>query len=177
MLIANELLSNPGILQDLPILVVDNDQDNRDLYVFLLESHGAKVTTIGSVKAALDLLDGYMPALLICEVRFWSESVHPLIQRIQSATFSSGRMIPVLVTSTCSLTSLTQQWKVQAESYLIKPIDLNHFVNEVWQLTLPASVAYPLSVQDWVTGQDNTAWCVDEIKTPFERGNNLFSVN
>ncbi|NJN57118.1 MAG: hypothetical protein HC879_06240 [Leptolyngbyaceae cyanobacterium SL_5_9] len=98
-----------------------------------------------------------MPALLICEVRFWGESVHPLIQRIRSATFSNGRMIPALVTSTCSLTSLTQQWKVQAEAYLIKPVDPDHFVDEVWQLTLPASVAYPLSIQDWVARQDGVA--------------------
>ncbi|HEY9656960.1 MAG TPA: hypothetical protein V6C65_00745, partial [Allocoleopsis sp.] len=84
MLLTTEFLLNSRRLEEVQILLVDNDRDNRDLYTFLLEDHGAKVTTSQSIQNALDVLDGYIPHLLICEIRFLGESVYPLIQRVRS---------------------------------------------------------------------------------------------
>ena len=143
MSIANELLPNPRLLKDVKILVVDNDRDTRDLYAFFLESYGAKVTTVGSSKAALELLDRYTPAVLICEIRFLGESIYPLLQRIRYLAPIDGKAITIIITSTCSPT-IIQQLPVQVEAYLLKPIDLGCFVNEVWNL------AFPQSIQAWV---------------------------
>jgi CheY-like chemotaxis protein len=135
MSITNELLPNSEFLKELQILVVDNDRDSRELYTVLLESYGAKVITISSIKDALDLLKWCIPAILICEIRFLGESVYPLIQQVRYLAFTSGRTIPILATSTCSLTSLTQQFQVKVEAYLLKPFDLDYFVAQVWKLT------------------------------------------
>ncbi|MBD1999628.1 response regulator [Oculatella sp. FACHB-28] len=151
MSITNELLLNPGLLKNVEILVVDNDRDSRDLYACLLESYGAKVTTISSIKSALDFLDWYIPTILICDIRFLGESIHPLIQHVRHFTLSTGRMLPIMVTSASSLTSFAQQRRLEVEAYLLKPIDLNRFVQEIWKLTLLSSVAYPLNLQDWST--------------------------
>ncbi len=159
MSIANGLLPNPRLLQGVEILVVDNDRDTRDLYAFFLESYGAKVTTLGSIKAALDLLDRYTPTILICEIRFLGESVYPLLQRIRYLAPVSGKAVTILITSTCSPT-IVQQLPVQVEAYLLKPIDLDCFVNEVWNLTLLPSIAYPTTIQEWVTKAiDKTPFC------------------
>ena len=149
MSIADELPLNPKLLQDVKILVVDNDRDTRDLYAFLLESYGAKVTALGSIKASLDLLDRYAPTVLICEVTFLGESVHPLLQRIRYLAPVNGKAITILITSTGSPT-IVQQLPVQVEVYLLKPIDLDCFVNEVWNLAFLPSIAYPPSIQEWV---------------------------
>lgn len=151
MLITNELLLNPGLLKNVKILVVDNDRDSRDLYACLLESYGAKVTTISSIKNALDFLDWYIPTILICETRFLGESIYPLIQNVRNLALSTGKMLPVMVTSTGSPKNFAQQWKLEVEAYLLKPIDLDHFVHEIWKLTLLSTVAYPLDIQDWGT--------------------------
>lgn len=151
MSITNELLLNSGLLKNVKILVVDNDRDSRDLYTCLLESYGAKVTPISSIKGALDFLEWYIPTILICETRFLGESIYPLIQHVRHLTLSTGRMVPIMVTSASSPISFAQQWSLDVEAYLLKPIDLNRFVHEIWKLTLLSSVAYPLNLQDWNT--------------------------
>lgn len=162
MLITTEFLLNPRMLEEVQILLVDNDRDTRDLYAFLLEDHGAKVTTSQSIQDALDVLDGYIPHLLICEIRFLGESVYPLIQRVRSLALRLGRPIPILVTSTCSPISLAQKLTVEIEAYLLKPIDIDVFIDQVRKLTLTSSISHSSShlpsyssshlpsIQNWV---------------------------
>lgn len=154
MLSTNELPLNSRMLEDVQILAVDNDRDTRDLYTFLLEDEGAKVTASRSIQDALDFLDGYIPNLLICEIRFLNESVLPLIQRVRSLARSSRRTIPILVTSTCSPIHLAQQLTVKVEAYLLKPIDIDDFINQVWDLILLSKTIYPSGIQDWVIQQN-----------------------
>lgn len=151
MLITTEFLLNPRMLEEVHILLVDNDRDTRDLYTFLLEEQGAKVTASKSIQDALDVLDGYIPNLLICEMRFLGESVLPLIQRVRSLAFGRGRSIPILVMSTCDPINLAQQLAVKIEAYLLKPIDLEDFLNQVRNLKRLSKTIYPSSNQDWAT--------------------------
>ncbi|MBW4520105.1 MAG: response regulator [Scytolyngbya sp. HA4215-MV1] len=136
-----EILTSPGILQDVQILVADNDRDSGDLYAVLFASYGAKVTTTSSIKDALDLLNQFIPDILICELRFLGESVHSLIQQARYLSRHSGKPIPILVTSTCSSEILAQQLTEKVEAYLLKPLDLDRFVSEVCNLTHPSMVS------------------------------------
>ena len=149
MLITNKLLLNEEILQNRQILVVDNNRDSRDLYAFLLENYGANVTKIGSIEGALNFLNGCIPSILICEMRFMGESVEPLIQQVRSLELSSGRKIPILVISTCPLTILVQQLTAKIEAYLIKPIDIDRLVDEVFNLIFASSIGYLPGIQSW----------------------------
>lgn len=158
MLIRNEVLLNTSILQDTQILVVDNDRDSRDLYALLLEGYGAKVIAVASIKEALGLLNGFFPNLLICEMRFLGESVDALIQTVRSLEFSYGRMIPIMVTSTCSVNSLMQQLRVKVDAYLLKPIEIDDLVTEAIRLS---KVTYPATTQDVVKRHpvSNLSYC------------------
>lgn len=184
MLTTNEFLPNLKIFKDVEILVVDNDLGSTDLYTFLLESYGAKVTAIGSIKGALDLLNSYTPAILICEMRFLGENVYPLIQRVRSLVRSSGRKVPILATSTYVQISLTQQLNLQVDAYLVKPVDIDYFVNEVWNLTLLSNITYPPNLQAWVTNQtvdeatqDIMLSCAHGLELMSGSDENLFSMN
>lgn len=154
MLSTKKFLANPRTLKNVQILVVDNDRDSREMYTFLLENQGATVTALGSIRDALDLLDGSIPNLLICEIRFPGESVLPLIQRVRSLAFSSSRPIPILVTSTCPAISLAQQLTEKIEAYLLKPIDIDNFIVQSCNLIRLSKRAYLLRylsrIQDWV---------------------------
>ncbi len=141
-------------MQDAQILLVDNDRGTRDLYAFLLEDQGARVVASSSIHAALELLDGYVPNVLICEMRFLGENVLPLIQQVRSLACSSGRPIPILVTSTCDPINLAQQLTVNVEAYLLKPIDIDNFVDQVCNLTRLSNMVYPPSIQAWVSDQN-----------------------
>lgn len=142
MLITNELLPDFELLKDTQIFVVDNDLDSRDLYAFLLGRYGAKVTALGSIEDALGALNDCIPTLLICEMRFLGESVYPLIEQVRSLARKSGRAIPILVTSTCSLASLAQQLMAEVEAYLLKPIDPNRLVDEIGNQIMLAKIAH-----------------------------------
>lgn len=154
LLLTTKFLLNPRMLERVQILLVDNDRDTRDLYTFLLEDCGAKVTTSKSIQDALGFLDGYIPNLLICEMRFLGESVLPLIQRVRALAFDSGRPIPILVMSTCSPIILAEQLTVKVEAYLLKPIDIDDFVDQVWNLACLSNTVYPFSVQAWMFNQN-----------------------
>jgi len=147
--ISTEFLLNSRILEEAQILLVDNDRDTRALYTFLLEDEGAKVTASKSIQDALDVLDGYIPNLLICEMRFLGESVLPLIQRARSLAFCAGRSIPILAMSTSDPINLALQLTVNVEAYLLKPIDLEDFLNQVKKLERLSKNIYPSSIQDW----------------------------
>jgi CheY-like chemotaxis protein len=151
----SNLFPQAEILRDMQILVVDNDQDTRDLYAYLLESYGAKVTTLGSVKAAWDFLDWCIPALLICEMRFLGESVYPLVQHVRELALSRGKRIPILATSTYSLANLTQEFQVTVEAYFLKPVDMDDLVDQAWRLTLQSSSIYLPTLQDWGMNRQN----------------------
>lgn len=126
--------------KDRQILIVDNDCDSRDLYAFLLEDYGTVVTRLSTIKGALDFLENCTPTILICEIRFLGESVYPLIQRVRSLSHSHSEEIPVLAISTSSLADISQQIAITVEAYLMKPIDTDFFLNQVWDLILPANI-------------------------------------
>lgn len=160
MLITNELLLNSEILKGLQILVVDNDRDTRDLYAFLLESYGATVTVTDSIKDTLEILNSYIPNFLICEMRFLGESVSLLIQKIRCLALRSCKIIPIIGTSTCSPASLVQQSQEKVEVYLLKPIDIDYLIYQVWNLTLLSRFASLSSIPDPVAVQNVDTQCI-----------------
>ncbi|HEY9848005.1 MAG TPA: response regulator [Leptolyngbyaceae cyanobacterium] len=137
------------ILKDVQILIVDNDSDSRYLYTLLLEDLGANVKATGSVGQALRFLDRFVPDILISEIKFRGESVAPLMQRLKDLAIANSSTIPIMVTSTCSKNSLDQYLKVGIEAYLIKPIDIDDFVFNIWNLVLLKKISHPYSIQEW----------------------------
>lgn len=137
----SQFVPSLSVLKDVQILVVDNDSDSRYLCSILFESYGAKVTTIESIADALTLLDWFIPDILICEIKFSDETVVSLIQRVRAIGLGCDRIIPILIASAYCPTSLPQDLNTTVEAYLIKPIDIDCFVSEVWNLLhLPIAI-------------------------------------
>lgn len=143
-----------GILKDVQIIIVDNDFDSRYLYTILLEELGADVKTTGSIEQALDFLDQIVPDILISEIKFRGENVEPLMQRLKYLAIANSRQIPIMVTSTCSKRSLDQYLKIGIEAYLLKPIDIDDFVFNIWSLVLLTKIYHPSSIEEWRNAQN-----------------------
>lgn len=155
-----------GILQKVQILIVDNDLDTRDMYTFLLEELGAKVTTIGSIKEALNLLDRLPPDILITETVFLGESIDQLIQKLKDMALTNGISIPMLVTSTCSTKNVPPYLKVEFEAYLQKPISLNDLVSKVSNLVVRSKFSHLYSIQNLIKKQNlGKKSCSDQLLT------------
>lgn len=140
----NQSLPNPDILRDIQILVVDNDADTRYLCSVLFESYGATVKTLELVTDALALLDCFTPDILVCETRFINEDAWPLIQRVKAMALDLRRVIPILVASAYPSAKFEQVLTPNIEAHLLKPIDIDCLVDEVWNLIhLSTSTSQP----------------------------------
>jgi CheY-like chemotaxis protein len=131
--------------QDLNIFVVDNDFDSQHLWAFLLEEYQANVMAFESIKDALASLENFVPDLLICEIRFLGESVLPLIDRIKEFSVDYEKTIPILITSTCPAASLVHFFHpiaVEVAAYLLKPINIDDFVDTVLRLVFLPTRSY-----------------------------------
>jgi CheY-like chemotaxis protein len=124
----NDFCLTVGILKGVQVLVVDNDRDSRDLYVFLLQDLSANVITAGSVKEALEILNWFTPNILVCEIKFLGESIYTLLNRLGVMEADNGNHIPIIVTSTSTTGTYDQIPDVEFEEYLLKPFDLDKFV-------------------------------------------------
>lgn len=146
----SQVLSNPDLLKDVQILVVDNDADSRYLYEVLFETCGAQVTAGESIADAITLLEEFVPDILICEVSFFDENTLPLLQRIENVALDRKQTIPILVISSYCLAKFAQKFFPVVEDYLLKPIDVGKLVDEVWNLVDLAKSTEKAKIRDWV---------------------------
>ncbi|QMS89616.1 response regulator [Nostoc edaphicum CCNP1411] len=128
----NDFCLAVGILKGVQVLVVDNDRDSRDLYAFLLKDLSANVITAGSVKEALETLSWFTPNIIVCEIRFFGESIYTLLNTLSAMEADNGNHIPIIVTSTSTTGTHDQIPDVEFEEYLLKPFDLDKFISIIW---------------------------------------------
>jgi CheY-like chemotaxis protein len=80
-------------LTGLQILVVDDDTDTREFQAFVLEQSGATVTAVPSGLEALQVLERFIPDVLISDVGMADMDGYMLIQQIRLRPTDQGRMI------------------------------------------------------------------------------------
>ncbi|MFT3915714.1 MAG: ATP-binding protein [Anaeromyxobacteraceae bacterium] len=90
-------------LDRLRILVVDDDEDSREVLRAILEDAGAAVTAAGSVQAALQHFDGAPPDLLVSDIGMPGEDGYALIRRVRALPPERGGRVPA-----AALTAYTQ---------------------------------------------------------------------
>lgn len=144
----SQILPNPGILKDIRILVVDNNADSRYLHQVLFEKCGAQVTSLGSIAAAILCLESFTPDILVCEIRFFNEDILSLVQKIKTVALGQEQKIPILVVSAYCLASFAPELLTMVEDYMLKPIDIDYLVAEVWNLVHSAKPAQKVKIQD-----------------------------
>jgi PAS domain S-box-containing protein len=83
-------------LRGLRVLVVDDEQDARDLTVALLEPSGIEVTTAASAREALDSLKATRPDVLVSDIGMPEEDGHALIQSVRALPAAQGGQTPAV---------------------------------------------------------------------------------
>lgn len=135
--------SSIGVLKGLQVLVVDNDRDSRYLYEALLKGCGANVITAASVNEAIDILSWLLPNILICETRFYGESISTLTTKLSAMEASGEKHIPAIAITTWITDNLAQILEAGFERFLLKPIDLDHLVNLIRDLVTTSRKSPP----------------------------------
>jgi PAS domain S-box-containing protein len=73
-------------LQDLagiPVLVVDDEPDARDLFASILRQHGAIVRTAASTHDALEMFTDFAPRVLVADIAMPGEDGYSLIRQVR----------------------------------------------------------------------------------------------
>ncbi|MEH2084771.1 MAG: response regulator [Nostoc sp.] len=122
-------------LSNLQILLVDDDSDTRKFEAFLLRHNGAKVTAVASGLEALQVLDSFIPDVIVSDIGMADMDGYILIGQIRSRPPNQGGTIPAIAL-TAYATDIDQQKALTAgfQAHISKPLEPEELVNKILNL-------------------------------------------
>ena len=113
------------------ILVVDDNQDIRDLITLIVEEEGYGVLAASDGESALNLLQIHQPELLLLDVMMPGLSGIDVLKEIRA----TGNVVPVLM-----ITAKSQSMDIElalaagANSYIVKPFRADALLEKISSL-------------------------------------------
>ncbi len=131
----------PLPLTSFQVLVVDDDTDTLDFLTIVLEQHGAKVTSVASVKEALEALKQLQPDVLISDIGMPQEDGYGLISKVRAFEAERGLNIPAIaMTAYTSAEEHLRAISAGFAAHLAKPVQPAELISVVANLiSIPKS--------------------------------------
>lgn len=122
-------------LAGMPILVADDDADNRDFLSFLLEAEGAVVTVANSASEVLQRLNASSPAILLCDISMPDMDGYELIQTIRTQLPHPQAKIPAIaITAHASVSDQAQALAAGFQAHVPKPVDADVLIQAILRI-------------------------------------------
>ncbi|WP_437281559.1 response regulator [Sorangium sp. So ce375] len=114
----------PAELAALNVLVVDDEDDTRELVVTMLEQCGANVTAVASAAEALLAVKALQPDVLVSDIAMPGEDGYVLIRRIRALPAASGGRTPaVALTAYARTEDRMRALRAGFNTHVPKPIE------------------------------------------------------
>jgi len=111
-------------LNDLRVLAVDDDADARGLITEILETAGARVTTVDSAAQAIEMFERVRPDVLIADIGLAGSDGFELIVRVRQSPDTAIRGVPAAaLTAYARAEDRVKALKSGFDMHLAKPID------------------------------------------------------
>lgn len=124
-----------GLLRGVRVLVVDDNEDARQLLAFVLENVGAEVTEVESVPLALSALQAQPFDLLISDIGMPDQDGYELIRCLRQAASAEWRSLPAIaVTAFSSVADRARILAAGFEAHLSKPFNIQALLELVAEL-------------------------------------------
>jgi CheY-like chemotaxis protein len=124
-------------LRGVKVLVVDDQEDARELIRRLLEQHDAEVVTASSALEALDALARERPDVLVSDIGMPEVDGYELIQRVRALAPESGGAVPAVALTAFVRTEDQERARTEGyQAHLPKPIEPARLINTVAALAL-----------------------------------------
>ncbi|MEP0934503.1 ATP-binding protein [Leptolyngbya sp. NM2-A1] len=131
--VSTNLPTNEDRLDNIHVLVVDDDADNREMITFALEMYGARVTTSSSASDALDTLSQCKPDVLLSDIGMSEMDGYTLMQHIRKVTQTS--QIPAIaLTAYISEADRQQALAAGFQEHMPKPLEPALLVETILKL-------------------------------------------
>lgn len=127
------------LLKGVKILVVEDDQDSREVLKLFLEQSGAEVNSAESAIEAYKLLtdgDNFVPNLIISDIGMPIEDGYTFMKKIRQSTDEEIQKIPAVALSAfASADSRQKALEAGFQKYHTKPFEPDLLIEEVINLT------------------------------------------
>jgi len=123
-------------LEGVSVLIVDDEEDIRDLLTLILEDHGAKVTAVPSAAAALDCIKQRLPDVLVSDIGMEEVDGHAFLRTLRSFDAEHGGQIPaVALTAYVTPADSAKALAAGFNHHLRKPVTPAEIVDVVATIT------------------------------------------
>ncbi len=120
-----------------PILLIEDNEQNRYLTTFLLERHGYTVVEASDGPRGIELARTLKPALILLDIQLPSMDGYAVARALRE--WEELRHIPIVaVTSFAMFGDREKSLAAGCNGYIEKPIDPETFVTEIARFGLPA---------------------------------------
>jgi signal transduction histidine kinase/CheY-like chemotaxis protein/putative methionine-R-sulfoxide reductase with GAF domain len=139
---------NSSRLEGLTLLVVDDDQDGRELLARVLGDQGAVVLSASSAQAAIRVLEEFRPDVLLSDVAMPEMDGYGLIRRIRRLPASrGGRTRAIALTAYARPEDAEQAMSAGFQAHVSKPVHPGRLIAMIAELASGGSVPAPALVQ------------------------------
>ena len=122
----------PRSLEGVRILLVEDDEDIRDLMRLALEERGAALIAVDSARAAVAAIEVRAPDVVISDISMPGDDGHALMRKVRMLPLTRGGKVPAI-----ALTALdSREARVASRAagfhyHLVKPVDPDKLVEIV----------------------------------------------
>ncbi len=135
----SEAFTASAILEGMRVLVIDDEEDARELLTLTLTQSGAEVRAAATVRAALEIIDEWKPNLLVSDIGMPGEDGYDLIRTVRALDAEKGGTIPALaLTGYASAEDAARARVAGYQTHMAKPVAPNDLVVAVASLATKA---------------------------------------
>jgi signal transduction histidine kinase/integral membrane sensor domain MASE1/ActR/RegA family two-component response regulator len=121
-------------LNGLRVLLVEDEQDARELLTLTLEVSGAKVQAVDSVQQALLDLQSFQPDVLLSDIGLPAESGYDLIEKVRALPSATSKIPAVALTAFASEKDRQRALASGFQIHLAKPVEPTALIQAIDQL-------------------------------------------
>lgn len=119
-------------LAGLNILIAEDDDDSREMLIFLLEKHHFKIKAVSNAADALTAISNNPPNLLISDVGMPDMDGYELIRRVRQFSPEMGGQVPAIaLTGYASQQDRARSLEAGYQAHLSKPIDFDELFETI----------------------------------------------
>ena len=119
------------------VLLVDDEDDGREMLAMILLDRGARVAQAASAEAALQLLDDVAPTVLVSDIGMPRVDGYEFIRRVRKLTKAAVRQIPAIaLTAFARPEDVAKARHAGFDLYMSKPVNPAELVSSILQLKI-----------------------------------------